>query len=289
MPATKTQLLGGAFQDTEGNVLANGYLKFFLNQDEVVAGLQICSGVEIRIQLDSAGNVASSTSTPPASNQFIWATDVLLPINAFYKVTGYTATGQIAWGPNNQQVTSGGVGGGTFNLGTWTPNSVFSWTPPVQPIVLQTNEVNNGSQTLLDLHAGNSITLVDNGAGRVTISSPRTSAFFYTIDGGGAVIATGAKGQLDIPVNCTITGWVMTGDVSGSSVVDVLRSTYSAFPSTSSISSTDKPTLVSAQKNENLSVSVWTTALNAGDQLQFNVNSASTVTRLNLTIIVTIP
>jgi len=172
MPApTKTQLIGGAFQDTEGNVLANGYLMFFLNQDSEVNNFQICSGVAVRIQLDSAGNVASSSSTPPAPNQFIWATDVLLPVNAYYRVTGYTVNGQIAWGPNNQQVTSGGVGGGTFNLGTWIPNSVFSWVPSVQNLALQTNEVANGSQTLLDLHAGSGITLTDNGSGRVTIVS----------------------------------------------------------------------------------------------------------------------
>src|ERR1700675_542026 len=268
--STKVQLIGGNFQDSEGNLLVNGYLKFKLNQDEVVNGsTQVCSGVEITIQLDSNGNVASSTSTPPAANQYIWGNDQLTPVNSFYRVTGYKANGQPAWGPNNQQVIGNG---GTFDVGTWIPNTVFSWTPPPQPLVLQTNEVNNGSQAILDLHAGAGITLTDNGSGRVTIASARVSALFYTIDGGGQPIATGVKGQLNIPVNCTITGWVLTADQAGSAVVDVLRSTYGAFPTTSSIASTNKPTLSSAQKNENLAVNVWTTALNAGDQLQFNLN-----------------
>lgn len=117
----------------------------------------------------------------------------------------------------------------------------------------------------------------------------RTSAFFFQVDGGGSAITTGAKGQWNVPVSCTITGWVLTADQSGSCVIDVLRSTYAGFPTTASIASTDKPTLSSAQKNENLAVSVWTTALSAGDQLQINVNSATTVTRVNLTILVTIP
>lgn len=172
MPATKTQLIGGSFQDSEGNVLANGYLLMHLSQDENISGVgNICSGIEIKIILDSDGNVASSTSTPTAPDQLVWANDIMEPVNAYYRVTGYTAKGQPAFGTNNQQVISGGTGGGTFNTDTWIPNSVFSWTPPSQSLVLQTNEVDNGSQSLLDLHAGTGVTLTDNGSGRVTISS----------------------------------------------------------------------------------------------------------------------
>lgn len=114
-----------------------------------------------------------------------------------------------------------------------------------------------------------------------------TRAISFVIDGGGSVPATGAYGQLDIPFAGTITGWVLTADQSGSAVVDVLRSTYSGFPTTASLASTDKPTLSSVQKNENLAVSVWTTSLSAGDQLQVNLNSVTSCTRLNLTVIVT--
>lgn len=117
----------------------------------------------------------------------------------------------------------------------------------------------------------------------------RIASFNFQVDGGGSAITTGAKGQWSAPCACTITGWVLTADQSGSCVIDVLRSTYSGFPTTASIASTDKPTLASVQKNENLAVSAWTTALAAGDQLQINVNSATTVTRANLTILVTVP
>ena len=117
----------------------------------------------------------------------------------------------------------------------------------------------------------------------------RVASLNFVIDGGGSTPATGAYGQINVPVACTVTGWVLTADQSGSAVVDVLRSTYSGFPTTSSLASSDKPTLSSVQKNENLSVSVWTTALAAGDQLQVNLNSVTTCTRLNLTVNVTIP
>lgn len=120
---------------------------------------------------------------------------------------------------------------------------------------------------------------------------PRTASINYVIDGGGSFPATGSAGQVNIPTNCTITGWVLTADRTGSAVVDVLRSTYGGFPvSLASIAGTDKPTISAAQKNENLGVTgAWTTALSAGDQVQFFLNSGATATRLNVTLNVTIP
>jgi hypothetical protein len=141
--------------------------------------------------------------------------------------------------------------------------------------------------------SGDLIPIARSGANySVTVGSiqGRTGAIQYVIDGGGSTPGTGAKGQVSLPVACTVTGWVITADQSGSAVVDVLRSTYSGFPTTVSIAGSDKPTLSSAQKNEDLILSGWgSTALNAGDILQFNLNSATTVTRINVTINVTIP
>jgi len=118
----------------------------------------------------------------------------------------------------------------------------------------------------------------------------RTAVISYTIDGGGAVPSTGAKGQLSIPFPCTLTGWVITADVSGSCVVDVLRSSYAGFPATVSIAGSDKPSLTASQKNEDLSLSGWgSTAIVAGDEIQFSLNSVSTVTRINVALNISIP
>lgn len=126
----------------------------------------------------------------------------------------------------------------------------------------------------------------DVAAGAGTI----TSSMQFTIDGGGATPATGVYGQISVPVSCTVTGWVLTADQSGSAVIDVLRSTYANFPTTASIAGSDKPTLSSVQKNRNLAVSAWgSTAIVAGDEVQINLNSVTTCTRLNLTLNITIP
>lgn len=172
MTATKTQLIGGEFQDGEGNILANGYLDFELNQDENVAGVgNIASGITLRFQLDSDGNVASSTSTPPATNQFVWANDVMLPVNSFYQITGFTAAGQPAWGPNNQRLLTGGVGGGTFDLGTLVPNLVTQWIPPLQPLELEVNGTPNVDQFLLNFKDTASVVWTDNGDGSVSAAA----------------------------------------------------------------------------------------------------------------------
>ncbi|PWT75537.1 MAG: hypothetical protein C5B59_08645 [Bacteroidetes bacterium] len=195
MPVTKTQLTGGAFQDSEGNVLANGYLKMRLNQDGLVnTNNQVCAGIEITINLDSSGNVNAS----PA--QSVWANDVMTPVNSFYKVTGYKQNGQSAWGPNNQQVTSGGTGGGTFDTGTWVPNQITNWTPPLQPLILETNEVQNGSQFLLDLHAGQNITLTDNGSGRVTVATTAPALALQTNE-----TPNGSQSLLDLHAGSNVT------------------------------------------------------------------------------------
>jgi hypothetical protein len=161
MPS-KVQLIGGLFQDSEGNALANGYLKFKLSQDGAVAGVgSICAGVEITLTLNSSGSV--DVSTP----QYLWGNDQILPVNTFYRVTGYTAKGQPAWGPNNQQVIGNG---GTFDVGTWVPNQVFSWTPPLSTVLMKTNGVVNAVQTVLDLTAGSNVT-ISNVGGVTTVSS----------------------------------------------------------------------------------------------------------------------
>jgi hypothetical protein len=184
--------------------------------------------------------------------------------------------------PITQPILTDGFGHYDFYVlpGTYTV-AVYLSGVLQQAYADQSIGISSGGSSLV---AGAGITLINN-----TISTNRTASIQYIIDGGGSVPSTGAKGQISAPFACTITGWVITGDVSGSAVVDVLRSTYAAFPSTSSIAGSDKPTLSAAQKNENLSLSAWTTAINAGDLIQFNLNSVTTCTRLNITINVTVP
>lgn len=114
------------------------------------------------------------------------------------------------------------------------------------------------------------------------------SSITFIIDGGGSAITTGAKGFLEIPFACAITGWTILADQSGSIVVDVWKDTYANFPPTvdDTIAGSEKPTLATAQKNQDLNLTTWTKAVAIRDILAFNVDSVTTVTRVTLDLIV---
>lgn len=118
----------------------------------------------------------------------------------------------------------------------------------------------------------------------------KTYSFGLVIDGGGNPIVSGIVGDVIIPVNMTITGWTLVADQVGSIVIDLWKDTYANFPPTvlDTITGSEKPTLSSVNKNQDLTLTTWTTAVTAGDIVRFNVDSASTVTRITLSIIGTL-
>lgn len=119
---------------------------------------------------------------------------------------------------------------------------------------------------------------------RVTVLESSTGgapedSFGIVVDGAGVALTTGSKGTKYIPFDCTITGWDIRSDISGSCVFDVKRSGVS-------LAGTEKPTLSSASSNSDLALSTWTTSLVTGDIIEFIVDSASTLTRATVTILV---
>jgi hypothetical protein len=133
----------------------------------------------------------------------------------------------------------------------------------------------------------NTITFSPSGISGIPLFNK--GSFGITIDGGGSAITTGVKGYVTVPYNGTITGWDIFADVTGSIVIDVWKDTYANFPPlvADTIAGTEKPTLSSAIKNQDTNLTSWTTAVTAGDIIAFNVDSASTLTRVNLIIYVT--
>lgn len=116
-------------------------------------------------------------------------------------------------------------------------------------------------------------------------SSPNTGVYSLagiTIDGGGSVPSTGTKGFIQVPFGCTITGWTIIADQSGSCSIGVKKSTFAGFPTTSSIVASAPPNLSSQQNATSTTLTGWTTTINAGDVLEFDLNSVATCTRITL-------
>ena len=116
--------------------------------------------------------------------------------------------------------------------------------------------------------------------------SSGTASLTFVIDGGGSAITTGQKGHLEIPFACTIKQVTMLADQSGSIVVDIWKDTYANFPPTDadSITASAPPTISSAQKSQDSTLTGWTKSISSGAILAFNIDSCSTITRVTISL-----
>jgi hypothetical protein len=109
--------------------------------------------------------------------------------------------------------------------------------------------------------------------------------FGVTVDGAGAVLTTGQKGYITIPFTGTIAGWYIVADQSGSIVMDVWKKASPTIPvNADSITGSEKPTLSAAQFASDVALTTWTTNVTAGDIIGFEIESVSTITRVNLVV-----
>lgn len=110
----------------------------------------------------------------------------------------------------------------------------------------------------------------------------------FIIDGGGATITTGVKGDVVIPFACQIVEATLLADQSGSIVVDIYKDSYANFPPVvgDKITSSAPPTITTATKSTDSTLTGWTKSLTLGDVLRFNVNSVTTIRRVTLILTV---
>jgi hypothetical protein len=101
----------------------------------------------------------------------------------------------------------------------------------------------------------------------------------FVLDGGGVEILTGIAGDLEIPFACEITQVTLLADQVGSIVIDVFKDSYANYPPSTSITAAAKPTISSAIKSQDATLTGWTIAVNAGDTLRFNVESVTDIQR----------
>ena len=110
------------------------------------------------------------------------------------------------------------------------------------------------------------------------VTNIRAGQISAVFSGGGGVVSTGSKGYLTIGYGFTITGFYIIGNTSGSCVVDI------KVGGVSIIGGGNKPTLSSAQR-ANAAVSGWTTTtFSANTEIEWNVDSCSTISEIDLTI-----
>lgn len=117
------------------------------------------------------------------------------------------------------------------------------------------------------------------------IESVAYGTFGVAVDGGGSAISGASSlGYWIAPCDGDIVSWTILGDAVGSCVVDVKKVTYGDFPSFVSIAGTEKPTLSSAQNNQDTNLTTWTKPFLQNDVFEFVLDSVSTLQRINVII-----
>lgn len=93
MSSNQVQLLGGSYQDAEGNVLNHGKLVFELNQDsQITGGGQVAAGLKIEVGLDSQGDVFGTNTVAINSTSM---TGGILSVVAQTNIVNFVAVGDI--------------------------------------------------------------------------------------------------------------------------------------------------------------------------------------------------
>ncbi len=107
----------------------------------------------------------------------------------------------------------------------------------------------------------------------------------FTKNASGNVLSTGIAAEIVIPFDCTLTGWTLMADQSGSIVIDVWKDVFANYPpdNSDSIAAGHEPTLSSADHGEDTDISDWSSvAVTAGDVIRFNIDSVTSITRITL-------
>ena len=101
------------------------------------------------------------------------------------------------------------------------------------------------------------------------------------ISGGGVVPVTGIFGDFIVLAKTTVTSVTMLADQSGSMVLDLWKDTYANFPPTvaDTITASAKPTITTATKSQDGTLTGWTTAWAKNDIVRVNIDSVTSITR----------
>jgi hypothetical protein len=116
-----------------------------------------------------------------------------------------------------------------------------------------------------------------------------TDVIEIVVDGGGSAITTGVKGYIEIPFACTITQVTMLADTSTTTTVDIWKDSYANYPPDNSdtITGGNEPAISAGVKDQDSTLTSWTTSITAGDILGYNVDANDNATLLTISLRVT--
>jgi hypothetical protein len=162
------------------------------------------------------------------------------------------------------------------DTGTVTPSGALPGSPSGNRLLVQ--QWNGQTQNPFEMQdVGGTVLTSITPSGNV-VAPNHIETVPVSFGDGTVVIGVNAKQVARVKVNGTILGWTIVTDQTGSITIDVKKSTFSGYPTTSTICGGNKPAVSSARKAEDTTLTSWTLTVNAGDVLEFNVDSVSACT-----------
>lgn len=221
------------------------------------------------LTVDAQGRItaASSGSAPGGGT----VTSVAMTVPSILSVAGspVTTTGTLA-----------------VTLATQSANTIFagpttgSAATPTFRAMVAADLVNNGANPTGTVGAsavnGSATTWMRSDGAPALAANMICDTISGIIDGGGASILTGSHIYIVIPFNCTIVSATSLADQSGSVALDWWKCTYANFDAGSThpvsgdkITASAPPSISSATKSQDSTLTGWTTSLSKGDILAF--------------------
>jgi hypothetical protein len=108
----------------------------------------------------------------------------------------------------------------------------------------------------------------------------------FHFDGGGSAIADGTIREWIVPYDCTILGWTVVADQTGSISISLRNESYANYSASipdsgDSIVASAPIALSSAIKNADTTLTGWVTTLAGGSILRWVVSGVTSITRLS--------
>ena len=253
-----------------GTAWGSNVSHIYANGSNHVLGPFVNFAAGSNITLAVSSNTLTITSTGGGSGSSLTVQDEGTPLATDATTLNFVGAGVAATGAGATKTIT--ISGGSGSVAT---DAIWDATGDLA--------VGTGADTAARLAIG--------ADGRLLASTGTTAAWeaqyasiVAVIDGGGSVITTGVKGDVRVPFACVIERASLLADVSGSIVVDIWVDTYANYPPTvaDTITASAKPTISTATKAEDTTLTGWTTTLAEGSTIRYNVDSITTCTRVTV-------
>lgn len=194
-------------------------------------------------------------------------------------LAGYGITDAV---PSSRTITAGtGLTGGG-DLSANRTLSVSFGTSGTTACVGDDSRLSDARTPTAHTHAASDVASGTLGIDRNTASVKKRTVI-AVFNGGNTTPSLGSV-EVAVPFAGVISKATILGDVSGSAVVDVHSSTYTGYPTMNSIAASAKPTLSASAKNQDSTLTGWTTSVAANSVLRFVLESVTTCKRVTVVL-----